>query len=119
MRSDLAFDRVIRLGAPLPEVEVADWYGTPGLKVRGKGFCRIKEKMEGVLVVMVPLGLKEALIEAEPDKYFETAHYAGHPAMLVRLDKVNDGELQTRLDCAWAEKAPARLIKTRESIAAI
>jgi hypothetical protein len=109
-----AYARVVRLAADLPAVEAADWYGTPGLKVRGKGFCRMKEKMDGVLVVMVPLGLKEALMEAEPDKYFETPHYTGWPGMLVRLDAVSDAELQTRLECAWAEKAPAKLLKLRD-----
>lgn len=69
----------------------------------------MKEGMEGVLVVMVPLGLKEALIEAEPEKYFETPHYTGWPAMLVRLDAVSDDELRTRLECAWLEKAPKKL----------
>lgn len=69
----------------------------------------MKEKMDGVLVVMVPLGLKEALIEAEPEKYFETPHYAGWPAMLVRLDAVSDAELTNRLECAWMEKAPKKL----------
>jgi hypothetical protein len=108
---DPGFERVARCATHLPEVERATWYGTPSLKVKGKGFCRFKEKMEAVLVVMVPLGLKEALIEAEPDKYFETPHYAGWPAMLVRLDAVSDDELTTRLECAWAEKAPARLKK--------
>lgn len=103
------FDRVARLAAHLPEVERSTSYGTPSLKVKGKSFVRIKEGMDGVLVVMIPLGLKEALIEAEPDKYFETPHYAGWPAMLVRLDALTDEELKTRLECAWAEKAPAKL----------
>lgn len=31
----------------------------------------MKQKMGGVLVVMVPLGRKEMLIGAEPDKYSE------------------------------------------------
>lgn len=109
--TDPAFERIAKLAAHLPEVERSTSYGTPSLKVCGKGFCRMKEKMEGVLVVMVPLGLKEALIEAEPDKYFETPHYAGWPAMLVRLDAVNDAELANRLECAWREKAPAKLLK--------
>jgi hypothetical protein len=95
----------------LPEVARSTWYQTDALKVRGKGFCRMKEKLDGVLVVVVPLGLKEALMAAEPEKYFETPHYAGWPAMLVRLDAVNDAELATRLQCAWAEKAPAKLVK--------
>jgi hypothetical protein len=113
MTGDAVFDRVAHLGAHLPEVEPATWYGTLSLKVKGKGFVRMKEKMEGVLVVMVPLGLKEALIEAEPDKYFETPHYAGHPAMLVRLDAVSDEELKQRIECAWEEKAPMALIKAK------
>jgi hypothetical protein len=104
------FERVVRCAAHLPEVEQSTWYGTLSLKVKGKSFCRMKEKMEAVLVVMVPLGLKEALIEAEPDKYFETPHYTGWPAMLVRLGAVSDEELANRLECAWMEKAPKKLI---------
>lgn len=111
MADDPAFERVAGLAVHLPEVEQATWYGTLSLKVHGKSFCRMKEKMEAVLVVMVPLGLKEALIEAEPDKYFETPHYSGYPAMLMRLDAVSDEELRTRIECAWAEKAPAKLRK--------
>lgn len=111
VNEDEAFYRVVRRAAHLPAVERSTSYGTLSLKVPGKSFCRMKERIEAVLVVMIPLGLKEALIEAEPDKYFETAHYTGWPAMLVRLDAVSDDELKTRLECAWSEKAPAKLKK--------
>lgn len=107
------FERVARLAAGLPEVERSTSYGTPSLKVKGKSFVRMKERIDGVLVVMVPLGLKEALIEAEPAKYFETPHYSGWPAMLVRLDAVSDEELANRLECAWLEKAPKKLADAR------
>jgi hypothetical protein len=111
METDIA--RVHRMAAHLPEVELSSWYGTPSLKVAGKGFARIKEP--GVLVVMCPLGLKEALMEAEPDAFFETPHYAGWPAMLVRLDEVDDARLKDRLECAWLQKAPKRLAKQWET----
>lgn len=114
MSEEASFERAARCAAHLPEVERSTSYGTPSLKVKGKSFVRIKEGMDGVLVVMIPLGLKEALIEAEPDKYFETPHYAGWPAMLVRLDALTDEELKTRLECAWAEKAPAKLRKEHD-----
>lgn len=91
----------------LPGVETASWYGTPALKVAGRGFARVRER--GVLMVLCPLGLKEALLEAEPDLYFETAHYRGWPAMLVRLAAIGDDRLKDRLECAWREKAPRRL----------
>jgi hypothetical protein len=106
-------DRAMRLAAGLPEVAVSTWYGTPSLKVAGKGFVRVKEP--GVLVVMCPLGLKEALIEAEPDAFFETPHYSGWPAMLVRLAAVDDERLRDRIECAWREKAPKKLLKAMEA----
>jgi hypothetical protein len=105
--SESEIERAVRLAAHLPEVEQSTWYGTPSLKVAGKSFLRVKEP--GVLVVMCPLGLKEALMEAEPELYFETPHYSGYAAMLVRLDAIDDARLKDRIACAWAEKAPKRL----------
>ena len=107
--NDAAFDRVVQLAGQLLDVERGTSYGTPALKIKGKAFCRMKENMVGVLVVMVPLGLKEALIEAAPHRYFQTSHYEGWPAMLVNLDEITDVELADRLECAWFEKAPKRL----------
>ena len=107
-------ERAARLAADLPEVEVSTWYGTPSLRVRGKSFLRVKEP--GVLVVMCPLGLKEALMEAEPDAFYETPHYSGYAAMLVRLDSVDDERLRDRIECAWMQKAPKTLVKEREAM---
>jgi hypothetical protein len=107
--AETEIERAERLAAHLPEVEVSTWYGTPSLKVAGKGFLRVKEP--GVIVVMCPLGLKEALMEAEPDAYFETPHYSGYAAMLVRLDAVDDERLKDRIECAWGQKAPKRLLQ--------
>ena len=106
-------ERAARLADGLPEVEVSTWYGTPSLKVAGKGFVRVKEP--GVLVVMCPLGLKEALMDTEPDAFFATPHYSGWPAMLVRLDAIDDERLKDRIECAWAEKAPKKLVKARDA----
>jgi hypothetical protein len=103
------FERVTRLAeaAGLPEVTSGTSYGTPALAVRGKSFVRMKEA--GVLVVMCALEEKDMLIELAPELYFETNHYKGWPAMLVRLDAVNDQDLTQRLIAAWRQKAPKRL----------
>lgn len=108
MATETGIARVGRLAAQLPAVEVSTWYGTPALKVAGKGFARLREP--GVLVVMCPIELKEMLIEAEPDLYFETPHYQGRPAMLVRLAAIDDGRLSDRIECAWRQKAPRKLL---------
>ena len=53
---------------------------------------------------------KEALISAEPTKFFTEPHYNGFPAVLVRLAEVNARELRVLLEEAWRCQAPAKLL---------
>jgi hypothetical protein len=55
---------------------------------------------------------KALLLEAAPDIYFETDHYKGWPAVLVRIRKIPIAELAHRLGQAWLLKAPKSLAKT-------
>ena len=48
-------------------------------------------------------------MEAAPGIYFETDHYKGWPAVLVRLAAISDAELSQRLGEAWRHRAPKRL----------
>ena len=113
VRMETEIERAFRLAQHLPGVEIAEWYGTLALKVAGKGFARLREP--GVLVVMCPLELKELLMDAEPDRYFQTPHYHGYASMLVRLAAIDDERLKERLACAWREKAPRKLLKQLET----
>jgi hypothetical protein len=54
-------------------------------------------------------GHKEALIAAEPKKFFTEPHYNGFPAVLVRLAEVNARELRMLLEEAWRCQAPREL----------
>ena len=95
----VTFDDVRRLGLRLPEVTESTWYGTPGLKVRNKGFCRLWGEREHrrdqvhdteVLVVFCEMEMKPVLLENHPDVLFTVAHYDGHGAVLVRLENHPD-----------------------------
>ena len=99
--------------AGLPGVEASTSYGTPSLKVRGKSFLRVKDA--DTLVVMCALEDKELLMEAAPHIFFETDHYKGWPAVLVRLSQIDDAELQHRIVRGWYLKASARLIAAFET----
>lgn len=103
------FQRVSQLAesAGLPKLEVGTNHGTPALKVAGKSFCRMKDA--GTLVLLMPLEQKELLMEAAPEIYFETPHYTGWPAVLVRLGVIDNTEFGARLVDAWLFKAPKRL----------
>ncbi len=105
---DRNFARVVKLAeaAGLPEV-IGTSYGTPALLVKDKSFVRMKDG--DTLVVMCALEEKELLLELDPQLYFETDHYKGWPAMLVRLSVIDDKSLTGRLVAAWRQKAPKRL----------
>jgi hypothetical protein len=99
---------VEKLAKRLPEVEPSTWFNTPSFKVRGKSFVRLKEP--DVIVVMVAEEEKEILLRASPDVFFQTPHYEGYPAMLVRLSVMGEDELSEVLVEAWRRKAPKRLL---------
>lgn len=64
-----------------------------------------------VLAVRTPtVGAREALISAEPEKFFTEPHYEGFPAVLVRLAAVSAKELRILLEEAWRCQAPKELL---------
>ena len=92
----------------LPETEERPSYGTPGFRVKDRLFARIREP--GVLVVWcADEAEKDFLIRAEPEKFFTTPHYDGHPSILVRLEAVGRDELTELLTDSWRVRAPKRL----------
>lgn len=68
-----------------------------------------------VLAISVPnVAHREAMIAAEPDKFFTEPHYANYPAVLVRLDVVSKSELKTLLEEGHACRAmPAPKVRSR------
>jgi hypothetical protein len=59
--------------------------------------------------------MKDVLIESAPDIYFETDHYKDWPAILVRLSRADDAELQQCLHRAWQLQAPKKLVARHEA----
>ena len=101
---------VRRIALALPATTEKPSYGTPGFRVKDKLFARIREEGDVLVVWCEDLGEKAALLAAEPDKFFTTPHYDGHPTVLVRLGAVGVDELRELLTDAWRVRAPRRLV---------
>lgn len=99
--------RLERLAEGLPGIATGTSYGAAALKVAGKMIATAKSAE--VVVLSMPLDEKEHLIERSPEIYFETPHYHGWPAVLVRAAAIGDDELRRRLREAWLRRAPAKL----------
>ena len=105
-------DDVRRIALSLPETVEKPWYGTPGFRVKDKGFLRIRSNAEGGLVVFVAdVAEKEMLLASDPEKFFTTPHYDGYPAVLVNLPTVDVDELTELITDSWRLKAPKQVLK--------
>ena len=104
------WEDVTRIGAALPGVEVGRWWGTPGLKVAGKGFCRLRTKPDALVIRVLDLGDREALIRGDPDAFFITPHYRDAPYVLVALERVSLETLGELVEDGWRLTAPPKLL---------
>jgi hypothetical protein len=120
-----SWDDVARIALALPEATQGTSYGeTRSWRVRDQAFAWERPLRKAdlaelgdaapagpVLAVRVPdVGARAALIGDSPGVYFTTAHFAGFPAVLIRLDEISAEELAEVLDEAWACRAPRRLV---------
>jgi hypothetical protein len=105
-----SWDDVVAMGTRFPGVEVATWYGTPGLLAGGRGFCRLRTDPDALVLRVAHMGEREALLQGQPDAFFTTPHYDGAPYVLVRLEAVDREELAELIEEAWRVRAPKKLV---------
>lgn len=76
----------------------------PGVAVGGKTLMWVRTP--AVYAFHCSIEAKRMLVEAEPRIYFETSHYAGYPAVLVRRATAGPEELGIALVRAFRTVAP-------------
>ncbi|MBA2460309.1 MAG: MmcQ/YjbR family DNA-binding protein [Actinobacteria bacterium] len=111
------WDDVVSIGSRFPGVEVTTSYGTPSLRIRERFMCRLRTGPDALVLRVSDLGEREALLQGEPETFFSTPHYDGHPYVLVRLESIDPTELAELLEEAWRIGAPAKLIAEHEASA--
>jgi hypothetical protein len=103
-------DDVRRAALSLPHTTEKPSYGTPGFRVRDRLFARIRVEDDSVVIWCADLAEKEGLLASEPDKFFSTPHYDGHPTVLLRMAAVQPDELTELLADSWRLRAPAKVV---------
>lgn len=107
------FERVKEAARTLPNVTESTWFRTPALRARKKCFARMKDN--ATLVLLLPMEVKEMLLAARPEVFFETDHYRGYPALLVRMDAIDGPELAHWVAESWASVAPKADLRARQA----
>jgi hypothetical protein len=114
VRTYANFDIVREIGLTLPDVVESTMYGAPALKVRGKLLACVpvnRSAEPNCAVFRIDFERRAALIEAHPEIYYITDHYADHPTVLVRLSRIGPDKLRHLFDLALqfvSSSKPAR-----------
>lgn len=117
------FDDVRRIALALPEAIEAERDRSAVWRIRDKAFVwerplraadwtalQVAPNQRPTFCVMVPdLDDRLGLMDAAPDAFFVTPHFANYPAVLGWLDRVPLDLLTEVITDAWISRAPRRL----------
>jgi hypothetical protein len=111
----VTWDTVRELAQALPAAKESTSYGTPAFKVAGKLFVRLHQDGDSIVVRIEP-GERAMRMQADPNAFYITDHYAAYPWMLVRLAKVHRDDLADILEESWRLRAPKRVVAKYDSL---
>ena len=111
------WETVRELASMFPGAEESTTYGQPAFKVGGKLFAWLSpdRAASGALALRADPDELPLLLDAAPERYFQTPHYHGHPIVLVHLERIGRDELRGRIEDSWLLRAPKRLVDAHAS----
>jgi hypothetical protein len=95
----LDWDQVVAHALSLPDTELSTSYGKPAVKANGRAFLS-PGREQGSFCLHIDKDMVEMLKETDPGTYWQTAHYEGWPAVLVRYDSADPDRVRDMIERA-------------------
>jgi hypothetical protein len=103
-----SWDEAVAFALSLPGTELSTSYGKPAVKVNGRAFLYTGHEAESSFGVAVDLDTVEMLKETDPDTFWQSKHYEGWPAVLIRYDSRDPERVRATIERshAWTVARP-------------
>lgn len=105
-----SWEKAVAFALTLPDTVLSTSYGKPAVKVatNGRAFLYIGHEAESSFGVAIDLDTVEILKETDPDTFWQTPHYEGWPAVLVRFDSADSGRVREVIERSrdWTAAMP-------------
>lgn len=112
----ISHEDVRRLALDMPGAfERSSYGGRPSWRTKARMFVWIRDEPEALVVWVESEEDKHAMISSEPDKFFTTPHYDGHPIVLVRLEAVDVDEATELIIESWRQRSTKTAVKLWDS----
>lgn len=108
-----SFEEAVAYALTLKDTELSTSYGKPAVKVKsnGRAFLYTGHEDETSFGVGIDLDTVEILKETDPDTFWQTPHYEGWPAVLIRFGSADPERVRSVIERSrdWAAAMkPAR-----------
>ena len=113
-----SWDEAVTFALSLPDTILSTSYGKPSVKVasNGRAFLYPSHEQATSFGVAIDLDTVEILKETDPDTFWQTPHYEGWPAVLIRFDSADPDRVRSVIERSrdWtAAKKPPRARKKK------
>jgi hypothetical protein len=86
----MTWDEAVAVALTLDDATLSTHYGQPAVKANGNAFLNVGHEPDTGFVLQLDRGVIEWLLATHPDTFWQTEHYVGHPAVLVRYATSRD-----------------------------
>jgi len=108
-----SFDDAVAYALTLPDTELSTSYGKPAVKTasNGRAFLYSGHESETSFGIAIDMDTIEMLKETDPDTFWQSPHYEGWPAVLIRFGSADPDRVRATIERSrdWsAAKARAK-----------
>ncbi len=102
------WNEAVAFALTLPDTELSTSYGKPAVKVNGRAFLFTGHEDNTSFGIGIDMDTVEMLMETDPDSFWQTPHYQGWPAVLVRFDSKDPERVREMIACSrdWNAARP-------------
>lgn len=105
-----SFEAAVAFALSLPDTELGSSYGKPAVKVasNGRAFLYTGHEDESSFGIALDLDTIELLKETDPGTFWQTPHYEGWPAVLIRFDGHDQERIRAMIERSrdWSAAKP-------------
>jgi hypothetical protein len=111
-----SWEKVEAFALTLPSTGAGTVYRMPAVKVatNGRGFVWTGHEAETSFAVWLDPGTAEMLMETDPDTFWQSPHYAGSSAVLVRYSSDDPERVRYVIEQAYERAAALKPARSRK-----